>query len=40
MLDITTQVAEKVKREGLKEGTCMIYCTAGYFKSFRKARSL
>lgn len=32
MLDITTQVAEKVKREGLKEGTCIIYCphtTAG-----------
>jgi secondary thiamine-phosphate synthase enzyme len=32
MLDITTQVAEKVKKEGLKEGACMLYCphtTAG-----------
>jgi secondary thiamine-phosphate synthase enzyme len=32
MLDITTQVAEKVKKEGLKEGMCMLYCphtTAG-----------
>jgi secondary thiamine-phosphate synthase enzyme len=32
MLDITTQVAEKIKKEGIKEGICTIYCphtTAG-----------